>query len=228
MDNPRWISSKLKRKYSQLSPQEKGEKIIEWFKEGISPQSIARRFQCKLSDVYDYLKLVDMKRCGKCKDIQSYKEFSKDKHKPDGHKIECKTCTVKRLKKWTSENKKHIAAKANERYHNDINRKVSVCFSSMIYYALKQQKNGMHWENIVGYTLDNLMHHLESLFQDGMSWDNYGSWEIDHIRPITSFTFQSYEDKEFKECWKLQNLQPLWAKENKVKQNFIGPEWGNI
>lgn len=85
---------------------------------------------------------------------------------------------------------------------------------SAIYYALKNNKHNLNWEQVVGYTLDDLIKHLESQFENGMSWDNYGDWHIDHIKPVSSFNIKFIEDKELKECWSLQNLQPLWAGEN--------------
>jgi hypothetical protein len=92
-----------------------------------------------------------------------------------------------------------------------------------IWALIKSNKNGRHWEDIVGYTREDLIKHLESQFKDGMSWENYGKkgWTIDHIRPISSFNFISCNDKEFKECWSLNNLQPLWAEENLSKSNKI-------
>ncbi len=69
--------------------------------------------------------------------------------------------------------------------------------------------------------MQDLIAHLESLFQPSMTWENYGKWHIDHKRPIASFNFTSYEDPEFKECWALNNLQPMWAKENMSKGNKI-------
>jgi len=87
--------------------------------------------------------------------------------------------------------------------------------------SLKGNKNGRHWEELVGYTLKDLMIHLKNLFKESMSWDNYGEWHIDHIKPVSSFNFTSYKDKEFKECWSLENLQPLWAKENIKKGNKL-------
>jgi hypothetical protein len=69
----------------------------------------------------------------------------------------------------------------------------------------------------LGYTLEELMKHLENQFVDGMSWDNYGEWHVDHIRPMSSFEFESVDDPEFKVCWSLDNLQPLWGPDNLSK-----------
>lgn len=81
-------------------------------------------------------------------------------------------------------------------------------------------KRKRHWEDLVGYTKEELVKHLETRFEEGMTWENYGSeWHIDHIKPISSFNITSLECEEFKKCWELNNLQPLWAKENMRKGN---------
>jgi len=86
--------------------------------------------------------------------------------------------------------------------------------STQIYHALKRKKGGWSWEQLVGYTLGDLMKHLENKFQDNMTWENYGQWHIDHIIPISAFNFKSPVDIDFKKCWALTNLQPLWAVDN--------------
>jgi hypothetical protein len=94
-----------------------------------------------------------------------------------------------------------------------------------ILYSIHKNKNGQHWETLVGYTLKNLHAHLKSKFTDGMSWKNYGEWHIDHIIPISRFHFKTAEDAEFKVCWGLANLQPLWAKDNRSKHDKTMEEW---
>ena len=92
--------------------------------------------------------------------------------------------------------------------------------ATALYRALKSKKSGRKWELLVGYTVNDLIKHLESKFDDKMSWDNYGSyWEVDHIKPRSLFNYICPEDKEFKECWELSNLQPLEAIENMKKGN---------
>lgn len=70
---------------------------------------------------------------------------------------------------------------------------------------------------ILNYTVEELMNHLESKFQEGMSWDNRNSWHIDHIVADCNFNYSSFEDEEFKKSWGLSNLQPLWAEDNLKK-----------
>lgn len=89
--------------------------------------------------------------------------------------------------------------------------------SSAIWYRLRRRdtcKHGKTWEEIVGYTVEELMIHLEKQFWPGMSWCNYGKWHVDHIIPDSAFNYTSIHDPEFKECWALSNLQPLWDRDN--------------
>ncbi len=84
-------------------------------------------------------------------------------------------------------------------------------------------KNGRKWEELVGYTVEDLKQHLEKQFKEGMTWSKFlkGEIHIDHIIPKSLFKYISPDDPEFKECWSLNNLQPLWAEENIKKGNRI-------
>ena len=93
--------------------------------------------------------------------------------------------------------------------------------SKAIRDALKGKKAGQRWEKLVGYTIDNLVKHLEAKFELWMSWENYGKWHIDHIIPKSHFKYEAPEDPDFKKCWALENLQPLEAMENIRKNNKI-------
>jgi len=107
------------------------------------------------------------------------------------------------------------------RKHNDPIYKLINNFRTAIYQVLKEsnvQKNG-HYFEILKYSPDELITHLEEKFIGEMSWDNYGIWHVDHIRPISSFNIQEIGDKSFIECWSLNNLQPLWGDENIRKSN---------
>jgi len=55
-------------------------------------------------------------------------------------------------------------------------------------HALINKKTYSTFE-VLGYSVFDLMRHLEDLFQFGMSWSNYGKggWEIDHIIPLSRF-----------------------------------------
>ena len=109
------------------------------------------------------------------------------------------------------------------RKHNDPLYKLINNFRTAIYQVLKEnniQKNG-HYFEILKYSPEQLIEHLESQFADGMNWDNYGVWHLDHILPITSFKIQEIGDEEFMKCWSLSNLQPMWGEDNIRKSNKI-------
>lgn len=88
-----------------------------------------------------------------------------------------------------------------------------------IYGSLKGAKAGRSWESLVGYSVDELMRHLETLFLPGMTFDNYGKggWHIDHKIPKSAHNYTSSDHHDFKRCWSLKNLQPLWEKDNLTK-----------
>jgi hypothetical protein len=130
-------------------------------------------------------------------------------------------------KEWYLKNKEKIneRAKLRERRKRkaDLQYKLNAVVSTAIYQSLKVfnlSKSDCGWEKAVGYTLKELVAHLENQFDSNMNWDNYGAyWHIDHIKPKSLFVFESLQDEKFKECWALSNLRPLEAKENIRKSN---------
>ncbi len=107
-----------------------------------------------------------------------------------------------------------LARKKNQRRHNRRPKyRLSLNIRTGIGKSLRTGKPGL-WETRVGYTLAELIEHIEKQFAPGMAWSNYGQWHIDHIRPISKFQFETYEEESFRECWALTNLRPLWASEN--------------
>ena len=109
------------------------------------------------------------------------------------------------------------------RKHNDPIYKLINNFRTAIYQVLKEnnvQKNG-HYFEVLKYSPEELIGHLENQFKDGMTWGNYGEWHVDHILPISVYNIQEIGDEEFMKCWSLSNLQPMWGKENIRKSNKI-------
>lgn len=97
--------------------------------------------------------------------------------------------------------------------------RLSSNIANKINQTLRYGKNGHHWQSLVGFTIQDLIRHLEKQFTGGMGWGNYGvfGWHIDHKIPIAAFNFESPEDIDFRRCWSLRNLQPLWALDNEIK-----------
>lgn len=92
---------------------------------------------------------------------------------------------------------------------------------ALIRQRLRSRLSGKNWRStfdVLPYTIDDLIAHLESKFVNGMSWENHGKWHIDHIIPDCNFNYKSLDDDEFKKCWALDNLQPLWAEDN-IRKN---------
>ena len=114
-------------------------------------------------------------------------------------------------------NKENANLRYKLRYDNDFVYRLNYAMGSAIYRSLKGNKVGRHWEDLVGYKLNDLKQHLEKQFKPDMNWNNYGKWHIDHIIPINLWIFESYNDIEFRLCWSLANLQPLWAVDNLLK-----------
>lgn len=120
----------------------------------------------------------------------------------------------KTVKTWLKTKKNNSVFKLNRTITSIINR------------VLKGKKAGRKWEILVGYSLQDLIQHIEKQFDEKMNWQNYGSyWHLDHIVPKSWFPYQTAEEQAFRDCWGLGNLQPLEAKKNKLKSNkFISIE----
>jgi hypothetical protein len=158
--------------------------------------------------------------------VARYREQNKDKNK-------LRSIEYRKTPKGKAVHREFIQSGKNkqnhkkyyERHKNDMTFKINSIISWHIGHSLKGNKNGKEWESIVGYTLKDLMRHLEKHFIDGMSWNNYGNgdgkWHIDHIIPISAFYFTDYTDSDFQRCWALKNLQPLWGKDNLSKNAKI-------
>jgi len=128
----------------------------------------------------------------------------------------------KRKKEYYQNNNERIKKNLRER-RKDISVKLNNNIANSIRSSLKSNKNGGHWESIIGYTLIDLKKHLEKQFKEGMTWQNYGrnGWHIDHRIPISIFNIKGIKSKGFKQCWALENLQPLWEFDNISKHNKL-------
>ena len=155
-------------------------------------------------------------------------------------KPETKERLKKNHKKWAEQNKEHLSKYIKEYRENNVDKirqikrdyernrkardplyKLISNFRTAIYTVLKESnvdKYG-HYFDILQYTPEQLISHLENKFTDKMSWDNYGEWHVDHKLPITYFNISEMGDEEFMRCWSLDNLQPMWGIENIHKSN---------
>ena len=131
-----------------------------------------------------------------------------------------KTCSIKcsKIFKQTYErNRMRIWEKNRKLINPQFRLKSNIATS--IWQAIKSNKNNRHWEDLVGYTLEQLTQRLSLNFTNGMTWNNYGKWHIDYKKPQSLFNYEQPEEQAFKDCWSLANLQPLWAYDNIIKSN---------
>ena len=127
-------------------------------------------------------------------------------------------------REYTEKHRKRINAGMVKRRKESHIRRINHRMSAGVLHSLNFKgisKNGRHWEDLVGWTKEQLKSHLERLFKDGMSWDNFGEWHIDHVIPKVFFKFDNTDDVEFRMCWRLENLRPLWKTDNRSKQAKI-------
>ncbi len=114
---------------------------------------------------------------------------------------------------WRTKNRDHWRAYHRNRYKQlPQAEKLSIAFSRSIRRSIKN-KSGATWESVVGYSVFDLMAHLERQFSGRISWANYGTfWHIDHIVPLCLFS-----NGEKRAAWALSNLRPLPSKDNLEK-----------
>ena len=155
-------------------------------------------------------------------------------------KPETKKRKRKNYNKWYEENKEHRKQYLKEYREKNIDKirktkrdyqqhlrdtdptyKLISYFRTAIYQVLKESnvEKNKHYFDVLQYTPEELITHLELQFKDDMSWDNCGKWHVDHIKPISSFNIVDMGDEEFMKCWSLGNLQPMWGEENIRKSN---------
>ena len=156
---------------------------------------------------------------------QKHKEKKSEYHKNWSEKN--REHLIEYHKKWRTDNidkwRKTKRVYEKNRKASDPLYKLISNFRTAIYQVLKESnvEKNRHYFDILQYTPEELIIHLESQFKDTMSWDNYGEWHVDHKLPITSFNIEEMGDKEFMKCWALENLQPMWGEENIRKSNKI-------
>lgn len=150
-----------------------------------------------------------------------YKTISENKDSEQYKKM------LQATKKWYNNNREKARIihreYTNYKLKSDPQFKLDNYFSRNIRDTLKSvnsSKANRSWENLVGYSAQQLKEHLEKQFKPEMNWDNHGTyWHIDHITPKSWFKYDSAEHPDFKKCWALENLQPLEAKTNILKGN---------
>jgi hypothetical protein len=133
---------------------------------------------------------------------------------------------IKTTKKWVINNKEKFLKNQRDykrnRQKTDPIYKLAGKIRSRMYLAFKKKrwhKNGSN-EKMLGIDYESAKLYIESLFKKNMSWDNHGEWHIDHIIPLAS----ADSEAELIALSYYKNLQPLWATENKSKNDDYDPK----
>lgn len=182
------------------------------------PRVIGSTFTCQDCDQDTVRFGGNQKRCVACQTIfRKKRDAERQRERREDPEIRAKQAARVREKPRTDAQREYANAYWKERVKNDPKVAVHKRMHAQVLRGLKFGKGGRSWQELVGYTLDELMLHLERQFSHGMSWSNRDEWHIDHIVPVASFNFSSEHDEDFKACWALTNLRPLWKRLNRKK-----------
>ena len=126
---------------------------------------------------------------------------------------------LKKDKLYQKNNLEKVYLYKKNRYKTNLKYNLNRRLSCLIWQTLKDNKNGRHWENLLGYSVNDLIRRLKRTMPKGYNWQDFleGKLHIDHITPIKVFNFTKAEHIDFQRCWALNNLRLLPAKENLIK-----------
>lgn len=112
----------------------------------------------------------------------------------------------------------------NRSCKNNLSYKIHSNISQQVSRMLKGQKAGRKWEDILGFSTEEIKVHLLSTIPNGYTIDDYknGLLHIDHIIPKSIYDVNNKED--IKKCWNFRNLRLLPAVENLIKNKFLKQE----
>ena len=206
-----------KRQYYQKNKEYINKKNTQWYKNNI-----------------DHKKEYDKEYCQKNKDKKNeqskqWYENNPEKVKEIGkkyrqnHREELR----KRQKEFLQNHKLEINIYKKEYKKNkrktDLKFNLNEKIKNAVGKALKGNKNGRHWEDLVGYTLKDLIKRLKLTIPEGYNWQDCieGRLHLEHKIPISVFNFTKAEHIDFKNCWDLNNLRLLPARENLIKSNKL-------
>lgn len=96
-----------------------------------------------------------------------------------------------------------------------IEKRLKIAVSAWI-APYKNKKKTCPFE-FCGFTVKELISHIEKQFEPWMNWNNWGQWHVDHIIPRSLYGNPYTKEEVFG----LQNLRPLSRSENIRKGNKI-------
>lgn len=94
--------------------------------------------------------------------------------------------------------------------------------------GLRGRTMSQYFEQQFGYTSEQLIAHIESLFTVGMDWRSLaaGSIHLDHKSPMAIFDVR--DAQQLRMCFQLGNLQPLHPADNMLKSGVCDLTGENV
>ena len=181
-------SAKSKAKYANETQEERENRISKAKAWTASNRDVVNRLKRKYRIEKKVIKLSSMPHDHHVRAYQSYQLKQSLKH--DQH-----------VKEWKS----FVRYAVYQRLKRGVQR------------GMKDKAANSNWSDYLGYSVGELIDHIESQFTDGMGWHNMSEWHIDHVVPICAFDIQSADSEDFKRCYSLDNLMPVWAEDNMNK-----------
>ena len=185
--------------------------------EDIINDSISNKFSCEMISeknnipirkIWNFIETHQSQYqiCSKCDIPLDFSNFSKDARAVNGYMCVCRACQSVR----------HRA-----RRQADVNFKLRSILRCQVCDALKGKNKSAHTLELIGCSIEHLKGYIEAQWRPKMHWGNHtrNGWNLDHIVPLESFDLTSPEQQRIALNYK--NLQPLWAKDNLVKGDFV-------
>lgn len=193
--------------------------------------------KCKLKKNITEFYLYELKKkkpvCKKCRNLECVIYYEKNKEKLMGKNSKWQRENVEKMREYNricylkhkkeralymENNRDRYRNWVNNHYKSNINHKLRILISGRMREKLKKDKSD-NTINLLGCSIKYFKNYIKSLFQEGMIWDNYGlkKWHLDHIIPCSKFELKNSEEQEV--CFHYTNYQPLWAKDNLIKNN---------
>lgn len=134
---------------------------------------------------------------------------------------------------------KEVVSKARTKWKNKDLAHFASRFRNTVANALRKRnvKKQHKTEALLGCAVEELIRHVEGLFEPWMTWDNYGNkkgrWSLDHICPVS----QAQTEEEVLLLQNFSNIMPLGHSENIRKftsktplgeqlcKSLLGREW---